>query len=193
MDMDVIDGLTSNHKNVKYLDLNTNKDKYKLDENSFYDNAHYNYPLSYQVTERLIDSISKWYKIPYQRKEKIDFKIHELSEFFFSLVDSQDKFLRLEYNELPPIELEGHKFVVGFYPKDTTVLSNELKKRNRISEDHYFNLFEDYIAIGDKKIIVKKFDSNISIDNLDKIKMYYYKKNDTLKTSSFTINANLLR
>jgi hypothetical protein len=190
MKMNVINDLMAKHKNLKYLDLNTDRDKYIIDEKSFYDETHYNYPLSYQVTNRLIDSISKWYEIPFKEKEKIDFKIHELSDFFYCLDEIQDKFLRIEYNKLPPRELEGYKFVVGFYPKDTTVLTGELRKRNRISEDHYFDLYKDYIAIGDKKIIIKKFDSKVSNNNLDKIKMYYYKPKDTLKLPSYTIYFN---
>ena len=190
MKMNVINDLMAKHKNLKYLDLNTDRDKYIIDEKSFYDEAHYNYPLSYQVTNRLIDSISKWYTIPFKGKDKIDFKIHELSDFFYSLDDSQDKFLRIEYTELPPRELEGYKFVVGFYPKDTTVLPEALSQRNRISEDHYFDLSKDYIAIGDKKIIIKKFDSNVSINNLDKIKMCFYKRGDTLKLPSYNISID---
>jgi hypothetical protein len=180
MKMDIINDFMAKHNNLKYLDLNVDRDKYVIDENSFYDEAHYNYPVSYQVTNRLIDSISKWYKIPFVEKTKIDFKIYELSDFFYSLDDTQDKFFRIEYDRAPPLELEGYTFVVGFYPKDTAVLNGEAKERNLISEDHYFDLSKDYIAIGDKKIIVKKFDSRVSFDNLDKIKLYFLKKGDTL-------------
>jgi hypothetical protein len=115
--------------------------------------------------------------------------MHELSDFFYSLDETQDKFFRIEYDQLPPSELEEHTFVVGFYPKDTTVLNRAARERNGISEDHYFDLSKDYIAIGNKKVIVKKFDSKVSINNLDKIKMYFYKSKDTLKLPSFTIRS----
>tara|TARA_R110002110_G_scaffold49502_4_gene146894 strand:- start:1946 stop:3352 length:1407 start_codon:yes stop_codon:yes gene_type:complete len=190
MKMDIINSFTALHKNLKFLDLNVDRDKYVIDEESFYDEAHYNYPVSYQVTNRLIDSISKWYKLPFVEKTKIDFKMHELSDFFYSLDETQDKFFRIEYDQLPPSELEEHTFVVGFYPKDTTVLNRAARERNGISEDHYFDLSKDYIAIGNKKVIVKKFDSKVSINNLDKIKMYFYKSKDTLKLPSFTIKPN---
>lgn len=190
MDVRSIDRFRNKYSNLKYLDLNKHRDKYRLSKESYYNESHYNYPASYQVTNRLIDSISEWYSIAKIPKDTIDFNIYKLHDFFYNMDDTQDKFFRIEYTTLPPKIVSDYTFVVGFYPKDTSLLKESSKKRNRISEDYYFNLNKDFIEAGTKKIVIQKMETALTKKDIQKIKMYFYKKNDTLHLPSYTIYPN---
>ena len=59
-----IQEIIKKYNNVHFVDLNLDRDKYSLDAQSFSNSTHVNYRGSYQETQRLVDSLSLWYKIP---------------------------------------------------------------------------------------------------------------------------------
>ncbi|MGK0379190.1 MAG: hypothetical protein ACJA1Z_003014 [Patiriisocius sp.] len=184
-DTRIIETFKSDYDNVNFLDLNSDRNTYDLDHSSYYDSTHVNYPASYQVTNRLIDSLSTWYNIPYIPNVELDFKYFKIDNFYYCLDKTQDKFIKIEFDSLPEGILNDHKLVIGIYPKDLELLSLKAKERKRNSDDFIIDVNKDYFEVGTKKIIIKRIETKIDKDNLKKVKLYFHKKGDTLGLKSY--------
>ena len=102
--------------------------------------------------------------------------------------NDQDKYIKLEFDSIPS-HLKNHKLVVYLYPKDSTLLSKNSKNKNFKSDNFYINLDKSSgMNLKDSYIFIERIKTNISEKSLDKIKVFFYKSNDTLKLSSFNIS-----
>tara|TARA_B100000809_G_C15140664_1_gene533150 strand:- start:1621 stop:3015 length:1395 start_codon:yes stop_codon:yes gene_type:complete len=183
-----IDSLTNTYGNVKFLNFNDKRADYNLNKNSFFDTSHLTYLGSHQVTHTLVDSISKWFKIPQKDENTYDFKYLNLVDYAYNLNNDQDKYIKLEFDSIPS-HLKNHKLVVYLYPKDSTLLSKNSKNKNFKSDNFYINLDKSSgMNLKDSYIFIERIKTNISEKSLDKIKVFFYKSNDTLKLSSFNIS-----
>lgn len=182
-----IDSLTNVFDNVKFLNLNAKRTNYNLSKNSFFDSSHLTYLGSHQVTHILVDSISKWFKIPLKDENSFDFKYLNLVDYSYNLNNDQDKYIKLEFDSIPSY-LKDHKLVVYLYPKDSTLLSKNSKKKNFKSDNFYISLDKSSgINLKDSYIFIERIKTNISEKSLNKVKVFFYKANDTLGIPSFNV------
>lgn len=185
-----IDVLMRDNENVSFLNLNSEREKYFLNETSFYDYTHLNYSGSYQVTKRLCDSLSQWYGLPKQKLKQYSYGRFTLEDAFYNLEETQDKFIKLRFDRLPD-EINGHQLVISLFPKDTSKLSQHSKNRGFGSDNFYVRSPSvNSIDVGDSKIIILKMDTKITNSDIDRIKVYFYKGNDTLRLPSHNIQLN---
>ncbi len=183
-----IQGFLKEFDNVHFLNFNAQRNQYSLNAESFYNSSHLNYRGSYQVTNRLVDSLSKWYKLPIKNNKELDFKVFKFSDYFYSLDGSQDKFVKFEFDSIPEI-LKDHKLIVSLYPKDPNLLSAKTKKSNYDSDNFSIDLSKDVIDVGTSKVFIKKMDTKITEQSLKKLIVYFYKPNDTLKLPTYNLNS----
>jgi hypothetical protein len=185
----LLEGFVEKYPQVRFLDLNVNKDEYTLSEKDFYNSTHLNYTGSIQVTNRLVDSLSTWYSTSKIEKTELDFKLFKFKGFFYNLNEDEDKFLKLEFEDELPIELKNHQLVISLYPKDSTLLSDYAKKKHFKSDNFYVKIGEvEKIETGKSKIIIQRLNSKIDQNTLKKLKLYFYRPNDTLGLPGFDLN-----
>ncbi|MBA80269.1 hypothetical protein [Leeuwenhoekiella sp.] len=175
-----IQKLLKKYDNVRFLDLNAQRDRYSLNAQSFYNATHLNYRGSYQATNRLVESLSQLYDIPIKNNTGLDFKLFKFSDFFYSLEGSQDKFVKFEFDSIPKV-LKNHKLIVSLYPIDPDLLSDRTKKSNYESDNYSFDLSKDVIDVGTSKVFIKKMDTKITYETLKRLMIYFYNPKDTLK------------
>ena len=168
-----IDSLTNVYDNVKFLNLNAKRTDYNLNKNTFFDSSHLTYLGSHQVTHTLVDSLSKWFKIPLKKENSFDFKYLNLVDYSYNLNNDQDKYIKLEFDSIPSY-LKDHKLVVYLYPKDSTLLSENSKKKKFKSDNFYISLDKSSgINLKDSYIFIERIKTNISEKSLDKIKVFF--------------------
>lgn len=182
-----LEEIVANNNHVSFLDLNTNKESYFLNEKSFYNFTHLSYQGSYEVTHRLVDSMANYYSLTRINKKPINFKYLELTDMYYNLSDDQDKFIKLEFDNIPEI-LKNHQLVVSFFPKDTSLLSDYSKKKKFGSDNFYAKLSPDkYMDLGNSKIVIMKLNTKITESELKKLRIYFYKQQDALGIPKFEI------
>ena len=182
-----IDSLTSAYHNVKFLNFNDQRAHYNLNKNTFFDYSHLTYLGSHQVTHTLVDSISKWFEIPLKKESTFDFKYLNLLDYSYNLREGQDKYFKLEFDSIPA-RLMDHKLVVYLYPKDSTLLSENSKEKNFKSDNFYVSFDESSgIKLKDSYVFIERIKTKISEKLLDSIKVFFYKKNDTLSIPRFNV------
>ncbi|MEZ4809852.1 MAG: hypothetical protein R2819_05790 [Allomuricauda sp.] len=189
-DQEFLNALMEEYENVSFLNLNAQRDKYYLNEKSFYNSTHLNFSGSQQVTKRMCDSLSKWYKLPKQNTKQYSFGPFRLNDVFYNLKENQDKVIKLTFDKLP-FKLNDHQLVVSLFPKDTAKLSKYSKKRGFRSDNFYVkNPSTNNIDVGDSKSIIMKLDTEINDSDIEKIKVFFYKSKDTLRLPSYDIQLN---
>lgn len=175
-----LDSVIEYNTNVNFINLNENRDKYFLNENSFYNFSHLNYSGSFVVTQRIVDSMSQWYGLKKKSIKPFKMKFMDIEDVFYNLEEDQDKFIKLKFNRIPKT-LNNHQLVIAIYPKDTSALSDYSKKKKWGSDNYYIKNPADVgIDVGKSKVIIKKFATKITEENLDKISIFFYKSKDTL-------------
>lgn len=182
---EVINEFTEKYSTVKFLDLNMNKDLYALDERAFYNNTHLNYRGSIQVTERLTDSIAKWFDVEKENTITHSFQGFNLINTSYALNENEDKFIKLEFDSIPE-SLKDHQLVITIHTKDTLKLSDYFRKNNFKSDSFYVKMnSNEIISLPNSKVVVKRLKTKISKVDVEKIKIFFYKANDTLNLPSF--------
>ena len=185
--VDYLGGLVAKFKNLKVLNLNASRAIYNLNEHTFFDSGHLNYQGSYQVSHRLVDSLSSWYSLDKKRKIVKNMKLLELKDVYYHLQEGQNKFIKLEFDKIPKL-LNGHQLVISIYPKDTKLLSDYSKKKKFGSDNFYVQQPADNnIDVGNSKIIISKLKTKITEENLKKIAIYFYKPKDALGMPTINI------
>jgi hypothetical protein len=182
---DFIVNLKSQFKNVEFVNLNTNRNKYNLNNLSFFDGSHLTYLGSYEVTNRLIDSLSSWDQIFQPKPISHDFKICNLKGAHFNFEKGRDAFIKLEFDRIPK-KLKNHTLVLNIYPKDISLLSRKsLEKGIKHDAFHFKNIKEDLIQTGSSEIFIKRLNTNVTNDMVKNVKLFFEKKGDTLKIPLF--------
>lgn len=185
-----IDSIVKNNDNVKFLNLNDERQKYLLNESDFYNSTHLNYSGGYKVTQRLIDSLSSFYNLKKEKKSGWDFKYFKLVDHFYNLSDNQDKFIRLEFDKIPDF-LDDYQLVISLYPNDNDLLSDHSKAKKFGSDNFYINnISKNHLDIDKSKICILRLDTKITEDDLKKMTLYFYKSNDTLEMRTYNILKN---
>jgi hypothetical protein len=191
--VEFIDSLKKKYDNVNFLNFNEEREGYNLNGKCFFDSSHLTYLGSYQVTHRLVDSLSQWYNIPKKEGNQVNYKYLNLLNYSYNLIDDQDKFIKLEFDSIPAL-IKDHKLAVYLYPKDSTLLSEYSKEKNFKSDSFYIDLDDSSsIKLGESVVFIDRLKTNITEKTLDRIKVFFYKPNDTLKLQSFTIKPDDLK
>jgi hypothetical protein len=182
---EILDGYVGKYSNVRFLDLNLEKKEYSLNETSFYNSTHLNYSGSIQVTNRVVDSLSKWFNIPKRNKTLFSFNNFNLKNYSLYLNKNEDKFIKFEFDSIPK-SLKDYQLVVSLFTKDSLELSDYSKTKKIDSDNFYVKLNdENIITTETSSIIIKRFKTKISNETIDKMKVFFYKPNDTLKLPIF--------
>lgn len=182
-----MDSLLRKYANVRFLNLNTQRANYRLDEKSFYNSTHLNYSGSHQVTRRLCDSLSKWYAIDPRGRTALDFGIAKVTDVFYSLDSLQDKFIKLTFNRLPE-ELRGYQLVISLFPRDSSQLSPYAKKRGFRSENFYItDPLQGAKEVGSERVLIKRLKTDLTEDDLERMRVYFYKPKDSLHLPSLNV------
>ncbi|WP_066222808.1 hypothetical protein [Formosa haliotis] len=182
-----LDSIVNANLNVKFLNLNSIRSNYFLNENDFYNSTHLNYSGSYKVTKRLVDSLSSFYNIKKIKRDEWSFKYLNLKDIFYNLENDQDKFIKMEFNKIPDF-IHEYQLVISLYPRDTSLLSDYSKKRKFGSDNFYIRDYKKNILdVGESKILIKKIDTKISNNDIKKISIFFYKPKDTLDLGTFKI------
>ncbi len=188
---DFIDSLKKQFSNLEFINLNSNRSKYHLTNSSFFDGSHLTYLGSHEVSNRLIDSLSKWYNIPKQDNYEFSFKSFNLKNFSYNLENWEDKFIKLEFDSIPK-SLRDHQLAIYIYANDTLKLSDNSKAKKSKSDNFHVKMSGDeIISTRNSRVVIKRIQTKISTESIEKIKVFFYKQNDTIKIPEFEFYPNV--
>lgn len=180
-----IDSLTAQFSHLKFLNLNSSRKDYNLSNMSFFDTSHVTYLGSYEVTHRLIDSLLRWDKNLQPKTISHNFKVCNLKKGYFNFKKNRDSYIKLEFDSIPTL-LKNHTLVLSVYPKDLSLLSHESKEKGlEYDKFHFTNVKDATIKTDDSEVFIKRLNTTVVNDAPKKIKLFFYKENDTLDIPSF--------